>query len=131
MAYHKPWTNEDLRAWMIANDFYGSEDKAHFGSVIYNGVWCTLSFIQKKDKYYVISSVREYVPGFGIFGGGGGYAHKAKLVKEVTKNEGNILYKAVKATKRTSKNNSIYYDLGKALDMIPSDSTLKQKFVGA
>lgn len=126
MAYHKSWTNEDLRVWMIQNDFFGSKDCGHFSSVVYNGTFCTFSFIEKAGKYYVISSVREFEAATRFCSAG--YVERAKMVKEVTKDEGNLLYRAIKATKKTSKKGYYYYDLGKALDMIPSDNTLKLKF---
>ena len=127
MAYRKPWNNEDLRAWMIKADFAGYEDCGHFSTVIYNGAFTTLSFIRKTTaegaKYAVVSSVRECH--------GNSFAHYAKMVKELSKEEGNILWKAIKSTEWTSKNRTYCYDLGKALDRLPINSTLRQKFVGA
>ena len=127
MAYHKPWSNEDLRAWMIQHDFAGYEDCGHFSTVIYNGAFTTLSFIRRiteeKEEYAVVSSVRECH--------GNAFAHYAKMVKQLTKEEGNLLWKAIKSTEWVSKNHTYCYDLGKALDKLPSDSTLKQKFIGA
>ena len=128
-TYRKPWNNEDLRTWMIQHDFPGFEDCGHFTTVIYNGAFTTLSFIHrpgaegKAEKYAVVSSVRECH--------GNAFAHYAKMVKELTKEEGNMLWKAIKSTEWTSKNHTFCYDLGKALDRLPSDSTLKAKFVGA
>lgn len=129
MAYRKPWSNEDLRQWMIKADFPGFEDCAHFSTVIYNGTFTTLSFICKPETeedpaiYKMVSSVRECH--------GNAFAHYAKLVKELTKDEGNLLWKAIKSTEWTSRNHTFCYDLGKALDRLPSDSTTKQKFIGA
>ena len=124
----KPWTNEDLRAWMIKADFPGYEDCGHFGTVLYNGAFTTLSFIHrpatgdKPEAYAVVSSVRECH--------GNAFAHYAKMVKELTKEEGNQLWLAIKSTQWTSKNHTFCYDLGKALDRLPVNSTLKNKFVG-
>ena len=129
MEYRKPWNNEDLRQWMIKSDFPGFEDRAHFSMVICNGAFTTLSFICRPEtedspaNYKVISSVRECH--------GNAFAHYAKLVKGLTKDEGNLLWKAIKSTEWTSKNHTFCYDLGKALDRLPSDSTIRQKFIGA
>ena len=121
----KPWNNETLRAWMIKTNFPEYEDCGHFGTVIYNGVFTTLSFIHKKgaEEYAIISSVRECHKNC--------FKHHPKMVKSVTKSEGNLLWKAIKSTEWTSRNHIICYDLGKALDKLPANSTLKAKFVGA
>ncbi|MBR2259035.1 MAG: hypothetical protein IJ899_17255 [Blautia sp.] len=120
----KPWSNETLRVCMIKTNFPGYEDCGHFGTVIYNGVFTTLSFIHKADSeiYAVVSSVRECHKNT--------FAHYPKMVKSVTKSEGNLLWRAIKSTEWTSRNHTYCYDLGKALDRLPVDSTLKQKFVG-
>ena len=128
MAYRKAWNNEDLRAWMIKADFPGYTDCGHFSTVIYNGAFTTLRFIHrpetanKPEAYAVVSSVRECH--------GCDFAHYAKMVKELTKEEGNLLWRAIRSTEWTSKNRTKCYDLGKALDKLPANSTLKAKFNG-
>ena len=135
---HRHWNNEDLRSWMIEADFPGYEDCGHFTTVLYNGTFTTLTFIKKKDgvsgseedrpSYAVVSSIRKH---FMDRLSGNYFAHEAQMVKSLTKEEGNLLWKALKSTEWTSKNHTFCYDLGKALDRLPSDSTVKQKFVGA
>ena len=137
-TYRKPWNNDDLRAWMIQHDFPGYEDCGHFTTVIYNGAFATFTFIKKKEgtpgseedrpSYAVVSSIRKH---FMNRVSGNYFAHEAQMVKTLTKEEGNLLWKAIKSTEWTSKNHTLCYDLGKALDRLPSDSTLKNKFVGA
>ena len=124
MAHNsRNWNNEDLRAWMIKAVFAGFQDCGHFSTVLYNGAFTTLSFIRKGDEEFkVVSSVRECH--------GNTFAHYAKLVKSLTKDEGNLLWKAIKSTEWTSRNNTICYDLGKALDRLPADCTIRQKFQG-
>lgn len=117
------WNNEDLRAWMIKADFPGCEDCGHFGTVIYNGAFTTLSFIKKPATegtaatYALVSSVRECHRNC--------FEHKAKMVKELTREEGNLLWKAIKSTEWTTKSHNFCYDLGKALDKLPA--TLRAK----
>ena len=137
-TYRKPWNNEDLRKWMISADFPGYEDCDHFTTVIYNGAFTTLTFIKKKEgvsgseedrpSYAVVSSIRKH---FMNRVSGNYFAHEAQMVKTLTKEEGNALWRAIKSTEWTSKNHTFCYDLGKALDRLPSDSTLKAKFMGA
>lgn len=133
----KPWNNEDLRKWMIKSNFPDFEDRGHFGAVIYNGTFTTLTFIKKKEgtlgseedrpSYAVVSSIRKH---FMNRVSGNYYAHEAQTVKTLTKEEGNLLWKALKSTEWMSKNHTLCYDLGKALDRLPRDSTLKAKFNG-
>ena len=133
------WSNEDLRAWMIKADFGDYyEDCGHFTTVLYNGAFTTLTFIKKKDgvsgseadrpSYAVVSSIRKH---FMDRLSGNYFAHEAQMVKGLTREEGNALWQALKSTEWTSKNHTPCYDLGKALDRLPSDSTLKAKFMGA
>ncbi len=125
----KPWNNEDLRSWMVQHDFPGYEDCGHFTTVLYNGALTTLTFIHrpatedKAETFAVVSSIRECH--------GNAFAHSAKMVKQLTKEEGNLLWRGIKSTEWTSKSRTKCYDRGKALDKLPSDSTLKAKFVGA
>ena len=99
---------KDLRTKMIKENFPGYEDCGHFERVVYNGVSTTLTFIHRPgtEKYVVVSSLKD----------------KPKMVKALTKDEGNLLWKAIKSSA---------YDLGKALDRLPANCTLRNKFVGA
>ena len=125
------WTDKSLRHEKLRSAFKDYEICAEFPSVIYNGAWFTISFVRMGEGE---ESVCKAVFGHRI----GSRFYSNAFEYEITKvqdfanaDEGNNFYRAILKTKRVSKNHSIYYDLGKALDSLPSDSRLAQSFVGA
>lgn len=138
MAYHKSWNNEDLRRWMVEAKFTDYEDCGHFASVVYNGAWTTFTFLKRKDdapkaaarpEFLVVSSRTEFICGARYSMEPSHYEAVPKMMKPVSKEDGNRLYRAILKTKRTSRRGGIFYDLGRALDSLPADSTLAQSFI--
>ena len=126
------WTDKSLRQNKINRTFPDFEICAELPSVVYNGAWASISLISKEDEDG--KKTCKAVFGHRI----GSKVYTSSFEYEITKvldfadaDEGNSFYRALLKTKRVSKNRSIYYDLGKALDTLPVDSRLVQSFVGA
>ena len=126
------WTDKSLRQNKINRTFPDFEICAELPSVVYNGAWASISLISKEDEDG--KKTCKAVFGHRI----GSKVYTSSFEYEITKvldfadaDEGNSFYRALLKTKRVSKNRSIYYDLGKALDSLPVDSRLVQSFVGA
>ena len=126
------WTDKSLRQNKINRTFPYFEICAELPSVVYNGAWASISLISKEDEDG--KKTCKAVFGHRI----GSKVYTSSFEYEITKvldfadaDEGNSFYRALLKTKRVSKNRSIYYDLGKALDTLPVDSRLVQSFVGA
>ena len=137
------WTDRSLRREKINLTFPDSEICAEFPSVVYNGAWVSISFISTSSTAKESGEQESAEAGEKCYKAVFGHRIGSRVCSnafeyEITKvqdfadaDEGNSFYRAILKAKRVSKNKSIYYDLGKALDSLPSDSRLAQSFVGA
>ena len=126
------WTDKSLRQDKIKNTFKDYEICAELPSVVYNGAWASISFISKEAEDGTKTCKAVY--GRRV----GSKVYTSSFEYEITKvldfkdaDEGNTFYRALLKTKRMSRNKSVYCDLGKALDSLPSDSRLVQCMMGA
>ena len=126
------WTDKSLRQNKINRTFPDFEICAELPSVVYNGAWASISLISKEDEDG--KKTCKAVFGHRI----GSKVYTSSFEYEITKvldfkdsDEGNDFYRALLKTKRVSRNKSTYYDLGRALDSLPSDSRLAQSMMGA
>ena len=131
MSYRKAWTDKTLRQEKLNITYPNFEILGEFPGVVYNGVWVTISFIQmKKGEENICKAVFGHRIGSRTYSNAFEY-EITKVLDFADADEGNNFYRAILKTKRISKNKSVYYDLGKAIDSLPVDSRLAQSFVGA
>lgn len=115
----------------LNSTFRDYEICAEFPSVVYNGAWFTISFVRMGEgEKSICKAVFGHRIGSRVYSNAFEY-EITKVLDFANADEGNTFYRAILKTKRVSKNRSIYYDLRKAIDSLPSDSRLAQSFVGA
>lgn len=115
----RDWTWEELRAATIRYDFKDYDEKAVFNSVLWNGEWYDITFIQKKasctlceetrPSYAIVLTQCEFIYGEHYCRMASHWQATVRLLKVITKEEGNRLYKAIKATERKTKTNRTMY----------------------
>jgi len=117
----RTWSWGELREWTIKTQFSDYEEKAVFLNVLYKGQFYDLTFIQKKKEcticeelrpsYAIVATQSEFVAGHNYDRTVSHYEAVVKMLKTITKDEGNRLYKKIKATKSTTKNSNVMYRL--------------------
>ena len=104
------WSWEDVRKEGIKNRFFDYTETAHMNSVLYNGVFVNLTFLKKNEGegFLIVSSKAEHYQKAGNV-----WIETFYKVWKPTKNQGNSLYRALKATEKISKSGLKYFNLAR------------------
>ena len=128
MAYHRNWSEDDLRQAAISREFSDYDDCGHFPNVLYKGEFYMVTFLRRKEgvpeiearpEFAIAGTQREYIAPDHYMRLPGGWRASVRMLTVVEKEQGNALWKALKATQKSSKKSYFYYSLDKAAEAVP------------
>lgn len=115
----RQWSWDELREWTIQHEFKDYDEKAVFLNVLWKGEFYDITLIQKKadctmseearPSYAIVFTQNEFICGDHYMRVASHYQATPKVLKVVSKDEGNRIFKSIKATRKTTKNNKVMY----------------------